>query len=57
MKDVTLHVYRKIKPLEERVEELEQEKERDTEKLVHQLHKPSSLPRSLSDGPGSSTDE
>lgn len=36
--------------MEQRVEELEQEKERDAEKLVHQLQTPISLPPSLSDG-------
>lgn len=55
MKAATLpHAYREIERLEQRVEELEQEKERDAGKLVHQLQ---ILPRSLSDGQGSGTGE
>lgn len=57
-KAVTLpHAYREIVRLERRVEELEQEKERDAEKPVHQLRTPVSLPRSLSVGPDSGTGE
>ena len=58
MKATTLsHAYREIERLEQRIEELEQEKGRDAEKPVHQLQTPISLPRSLSDGQGSSTGE
>ena len=58
MKAATLpHAYREIERLEQRVEELELEKERDAEKPVHQLQTPISLPRSLSDGRGSGTGE
>ena len=58
MKAATLpHAYREIERLKQRVEELEQEKERDAEKPVHQLQTPISLPRSLSDGQGSGTGE
>ena len=60
MKATTLaHAYREIERLKQRVEELEQEKEGDAEKPVHQLQTPISLPRSLSgslsDGRGSGT--
>ena len=51
------HAYREIERLVQRVEELEQGKEQDAEKLVPQLHTPSSLPRSLSDGRRSGTGE
>lgn len=58
MKAATLpHAYREIERLEQRVWELEQEKERDAEKPVYQLQIPISLPRSLSDGRGSGTGE
>ena len=60
MKAATLpHAYREIERLKQRVEELEQEKEkeRDAGKPVHQLQIPISLPRSLSDGRGSRTGE
>ncbi len=58
MKAVTLpHAYREIERLEQRVKQLEQEKERDAEKPVHQLQTPISLPRSLSDGRGSGIGE
>ncbi|KAI4159737.1 MAG: hypothetical protein LQ342_006352 [Letrouitia transgressa] len=58
MKAATLpHAYRQIERLEQRIEELEQEKRRDAERPVHQLQTPISLPRSLSDGQGSSTSE
>ena len=58
MKAVNLpHAYREIERLEQRVEELEMEKERDAKKLVHQLQIPISLSRSLSDGRGSGTSE
>ena len=57
MKAATLpHAYREIERLEQRVSELEQEKERDAEKPAHQLKIPISLPRSRSDGQGSVTD-
>ncbi|CAD6576273.1 MAG: hypothetical protein ASARMPRED_007674 [Alectoria sarmentosa] len=58
MKASTLpHAYREIERLEQRIEELEQEKERDAEKPVHQLQISISPPRSLSDGRGSGTGE
>ena len=58
MKVATLpHAYREIERLKQRVEELEQEKERDAEKPIHQQQIPISLPRSLSDGRGSGTGE
>ena len=58
MKAATLpHAYREIERLEQRVEELEQEKERDAKKPVHQLQIPINLPRSLSNGQGSGTGE
>ena len=58
MKAATLpHAYREIERLEQRVEELEQGKERNAEKPVHQLQVPMSLPGSLSDGRGSGTGE
>ena len=44
------HAYREIERLEQRVSELEQEKERDAEKSVQQPPTPISLPRSLSEG-------
>ncbi len=56
MKAVTLpHAYREIERLEQRVEQLEQEKERDAEKPVDQLQIPIGFPPSLSDGRGSGT--
>ena len=58
MKAATLpHAYREIERLEQRVSELEQERERDAEKPVQQLQIPINLPRSLSDGRGSGTGE
>ena len=58
MKVATLpHAYREIERLEQRVEELEQEKERGAEKPTHQLQTPISLPRTLSDGRKSETGE
>lgn len=58
LKAATLpHAYREIERLERRVEELEQEKERDAEKPVHQVLTPISLPRTLSDGQESGTGE
>ena len=58
MKAATLpHAYREIERLEQRVSELEQEKERGAEKPAHQLQIPLSLPRSVSDGQGSGTGE
>ena len=50
MKVATLpHAYREIERLKQRVEELEQEKERDAEKPVQQRQISTSLPQSLSD--------
>lgn len=58
MKAATLpHAYREIERLEQRVSELEQERERDAEKPVQQLQIPIGLPRSLSNGRGSGTGE
>ena len=58
MKVATLpHAYREIERLKQRVEELEQEKERDAGNTVHQQQTPISLPRSLSDGQESGTSE
>ena len=58
MKVTTLpHAYREIERLKQRVEELEQEKERDAENSVHQRQIPISLPQSLSDGQESGTSE
>lgn len=58
MKAATLpHAYREIERLERRVEELEQEKERDAEKPVQQLGTPISLPRTVSDGQSSGISE
>ena len=56
LKAATLpHAYREIERLEQRVEELEQEKGRDAEKPVHQLQVPISLPQSLPDSQRSGT--
>ena len=58
LKAATLpHAYREIERLERRVEELEQEKERDAEKPVHQALTPVSPPRTLSDGQEPGTGE
>ena len=50
------HAYREIERLKQRVEELEQEKERDAEKPVHQ-GQILRIPRTLSDGQDSGTSE
>ena len=58
LKAATLpHAYREIERLKQRIEELEQEKERDTEMTVHRQQIPISLRRSLSDGHKSGTSE
>lgn len=58
LKAATLpHAYREIERLERRVEELEQEKEREAEKPVHHVLTPISLPRTLSDSSEPGTGE